>query len=169
VDEFLLLEEVRVQGLEDRACVGGAAEVAEHRGPRHALDPASDGVPHVASGDGLGGEVDRLLARPAHAVYRDGRDRSGEAREHNAEARQIRPLLPGLRDNAADDVFYLRGIYAGTPDEAAQGVGEQGVGTDPAQGASAPAKRGPDRLEDHGFDHTNAPLSSFVSYPRRSA
>src|SRR3712207_8215008 len=42
---------------------------------RHALDPAPDGALHVARGDGLGGEMDSLLARPAHAVYGDGRDR----------------------------------------------------------------------------------------------
>ena len=55
---------------------------------------------------------------------RDGRDRDGEAREHHSEARQVRALLPSLRNNATDDVLYLCGIHAGAADEAVEGVGE---------------------------------------------
>jgi hypothetical protein len=62
VDELLLLEEFGVEDPEDRAGIGGTAEVAEHRDAGHALDPAAYRVAHVLSSDGLGGEVDRLLA-----------------------------------------------------------------------------------------------------------
>src|SRR5215211_8040932 len=153
VDELLLLKQLGVEDPEDRAGVGGAAEVAEHRDAGHALDPAAYRVVHVPGSDGLGGEVDRLLARAAHAVERHGGYAHGKSSEHDAEARYVRTLLPSLGHCAAYDVLYLSGVNADSIDEAEEGMGEQFVGAHLAKGAVAPSERGAAGFEYHGFGH----------------
>src|SRR5919199_790941 len=57
VDEFLPLQQIGVQNLEDRAGVGGVGDVAEHQHSCHALPAGAYGVAHVSGGYRLGGEM----------------------------------------------------------------------------------------------------------------
>ena len=152
VNQLVPLEEGRIEFLVP------AADVAEHGDAGHALDAGPDGVVHVARGDRLGGKVDRLLARAAHAVERDGRHGHGKAGQQDAEPADVGPLLAGLRDGPGDDVLDLRRIDPGPLHQSGERLAQQGIGPHFTKRPASPPKRRPRHFQNDSFSHDFSPL-----------
>ena len=152
VDQLVPGEKLGVQAAEAAVAAVGI-DVEEHPHPRHVLHAAADGVPRVARGDRLRGEMDRLLARTAHAVQGDRRDRDRETGQQYAEPPDVRPLFTGLRDGAAYDVLYAGRVDAGARHDPLQDMREQGIGPGIAERAAAFAERRADGGKDDGNGH----------------
>jgi hypothetical protein len=136
--------------------VGAGRDVGPHRHAAHRLHAAGDDRVVGAGHDALGGEVHGLLGAAALAVDGRGRDRLGQPGGEHRVARGVHRLLGDLVDAAADDVVEALGVDARALDERAQRPGEQVDGVDGVQRALAglaPADRGADGVDDHGFAH----------------
>ena len=125
------------------------AEPIDH--PAHRLDTAGDHDVLLAGADGLGGEVDGLLAGAALAVDR-GRGHVGrEAGAQPGHPAGRRGLLADLGDAADDDVVDVSGVEGGAAaEQRLESLGEQVDGVHVGQGCAGLA------LTDgsaHGVDH----------------
>src|SRR5262249_26247593 len=118
MDQIVAAAEIRIELLE------ATADVAEHRRARHALDPAADGIVHIARRDCLGGKMHGLLARTAHAIERHRRHLDRETRKQHGKATYIGSLFAGLGHTAGDYVVKLCRVYLGALDQALQRVRE---------------------------------------------
>ena len=92
----------------------GAGRAGAHRHPGHRLDAAGHhqvGLPGDHRG---GGEVQRLLARPALPVERGAGHRLGPAGGEHRVAADVPRLLADLRDAAPDHVVDVSRVEAAT-------------------------------------------------------
>ena len=87
---------ISTSGRPDQLRAPGGRVVGADRNPRHRLDAAGDHDVGLAAGDGLGREVDGLLARAAHPVQADGRHLDREAGLQHGEPRDVGALLADL-------------------------------------------------------------------------
>ena len=97
-----------------------------HRHARHALDAGRDHDVVRAGDHALGGEVHRLLGRPALAVDRRARHRLGEPGGEHGVAADVDALVADLHDATHDHVVDQRGIEVVALDERAQRVARRG-------------------------------------------
>ncbi len=100
------------------------------RDAAHVLDAAADRHVVDAARDQRGGEVDRLLRRPALAVDRRRRRLDRESGLKPRVPADVRRLLAVLLNAAGDDVLHLAGIDACAPQHLDEDDAEQLVRMD---------------------------------------
>ncbi len=108
-----------------RVRVPAVGQRRAHRGARHRLDAAGDDDVVVPGDHTGGGEVHRLLARPALAVDGHAGDALGPAGGSTAVRRDVERLLAGLHDAAPDDVVDDARVDARALDQAVEYLGGQ--------------------------------------------
>ena len=127
--------------------------------PAHRLDARPDDDVHGAGHDGLGGEVDGLLGRPALAV--DGGP--GHVSGKPAASAALRPMFMACSPTVMVQPMTTSSTRAGSRSlrstRARSGCGGQIDGVPARQPAVAPPHRGADGVDDHGVGHASPPVA----------
>jgi hypothetical protein len=126
-------------------------------------------VPRLNRGGAVEGGLHR---RSALAVDGCRAHRLRPACDEDCASPDVERLLADLRDTTHLDVLDLAGIDVGPREEAVQDLCCQLVRADLGQGATAPADRRPDRIDDVRVSHapdgtTRRPLTTLPPWPRR--
>ncbi len=148
VDE---LEALFVQGPVGLARPGVGGRPDRH--PAHRLHAGPDGHVHGARHDRLGGEVDRLLGRPALPIDRGAGHGLWEAGGQGRVAGDVHGLLAHGHGAPHDDVLHQARIQVVAPEEGGQGLGGQVGGVPPGEAPTPAADRGAHGVDDHGGGH----------------
>ena len=141
----------------ERHAVLAVGEGGTHRDLGHDLDAGGDDDVVGAGDHPLGGEVGRLLGRPALPVDRRRRHRLGEPGGEHGVAAHVDALGADLHDAAHDHVVNESGVEVVALHEGAEHLGGQVGGVPPRQLPVPLASGGPDGVDDHGGAHGDLP------------